>query len=259
MTEERATDARFAGHVPSAGRDTGGVPWTGRTLQPTGFEGDEGHADPALATVLERLDPRRGADAEQIEAAQSDLARALAGARLLAPVVAEPSADGGEGDMAAPTLIGADGTRALPVFTDLASLSRWDARARPVPVTAQRAALAAVQERCSHLVLDAADRAVVVRSSMLWALAQDRTWTPAHQDDQVRRAVERAVADQRPAELGSLGAGPGGALRIEVLLPPGLDADGVRSLVTAVGEALASDGEVRARIDAVSFAVRPQG
>ena len=46
--------------------------------------------------------------------------------------------------MAAMTLLAADGHRALPVFTSIAALAAWDPAARPVPVTAARAAQAAV-------------------------------------------------------------------------------------------------------------------
>lgn len=245
---------RFAGHEPAAGQDTGGVPWAGRTLQPTGFEQDTGAVDPALADLLARLE---GDAPDAVDTAMREVAATVAAVRLLVPVLAEPSSDGREEDMAAPTLVAEDGTRALPAFSGLAALSDWDPRARPVPVTAQRAALAAVQERCQQIVIDPVGAHLVLPSSVVWALASAREWLPAHEDPQVRRALERAVDEHRPARLGDVGAGPGGALRVVLEIPPGLAAAAVQSLVRAVGEQLASDGEVRARIDALSVAVRP--
>ena len=49
-------------------------------------------------------------------------------------------------DMAAVLMQGRDGRTALLAFTSLATLAAWDPEARPVPVPARTAALAAVQE-----------------------------------------------------------------------------------------------------------------
>ena len=54
-----------------------------------------------------------------------------------------------------------------------------------------------------------------------------------------------------------LGPGPDGALQVVLGLRPGLDQAGLRTVVTRIGEGLAADGEVRARIDALGFALRP--
>ena len=93
---------------------------------------------------------------------------------------------------------------------------------------------------------------------MLWALAQERTWVPSHQDAHVVSAVatavrpERAVADHRLEPGEPAGAG---VLRVVLRLPAGLDGDGVSALATRIGERIATDGETRARIDALSFAL----
>ena len=126
------------------------MPWTGRALTGTGFDGDVGGADVDLTAALD--DP----------AEETVLMRAVAQARLLVPIVAAPSGidDSGElmvvtsTDMAVVTLTSPDGQRALPVFSSLAALSAWDAAARPSPVTSARAAQAAVSERCDVMLLD---------------------------------------------------------------------------------------------------------
>jgi hypothetical protein len=146
------------------------------------------------------------------------------------------------------------------VFTSVHALSAWDARARPAPVTAARAAQAAVSERCDVMVVDlAGPRTVSLRPSMVWALAQQRPWLPAHEDETVRQAVTTAVRDLPEVSSYRLGAGePGtGVLRVELELVPGLSAEQVQRLATSVGERLATDGEVRARIDGLAFAIRP--
>lgn len=268
------TGRRFAGHDPKRGHDTAGVPWAGRTLVGTGFGDDSGAADPALLEAL--ADP-----SDEIA-----LVGAVSRARLLVPVVALPgemvavseasgAAHGEPGartssrlradassDMAAVTLVAPDGARALPAFTSLSALAAWDSTARPVPVTAQRAALAAVQESCGTVLLDlgsvhgAGRGGYALRSSMVWALAMDRPWQPAHLDSAVDSAVAATLTVEPAATAYALAAGSHGALQVTLTLGPGLRRDEVQALVTRVGERLAADGEVRPRIDALSFTLR---
>lgn len=236
--------------------DSAGVPWGGRELTGTGFDGDTGAADAALASALAH-------PSDEIS-----LMAALSGARLLVPIVAEPVSleeSGGlvaekQTDMAAVTLVAPDGQRALPVFTSLQSLTGWDAAARPVPVTAARAAQAAVSERCDVMVIDVAGPATVtLRPSMVWALAQQRDWVPAHEDPAVARSVAAAVRPETAVRSHAIGPGEPagqGILRIELELEPGLSAQDVQGIATRVGERLATDGELRARVDGLAFAIR---
>lgn len=269
--------------------DSGGVPWSGRELSSTGFEGDVGTADPNLLAALD--DP-------QDEAA---FMRAVARARLLIPIVAVPTGAGpGEADrsadqeqsggsddlrgaghpgeagdsdgedsgrrpaaqstdMALVTLTSTDGRRAFPVFSSTAALSAWDSTARPSPVTSARAAQGAVTERCDVMLLDCGSgHERVLRPSMVWALAQERDWLAAHTDPFVARALARATADEADVVGCSAEGDPAGAgiLRVVLSLRAGLDAAGVQALATRIGERIATDGEARARIDGLSFTIR---
>ena len=161
--------------------------------------------------------------------------------------------------MALVTLTGPDGRRALPVFTSVAALAAWDATARPVPVTAARAARAAVAEGCHVVVVDLGGEAPTeLRPSMLWALAQETEWHSAHTDPFVAQSVSRAVAEEGDILTHRLEEGepPGsGVLRVVLGLPAGMPAESVQVLATRVGEQLATDGELRARVDELTFAV----
>ncbi len=236
--------------------DSAGLPWAGRALTSTGFERDTGEADPILLAGLEN------------GSGEVALLAAVAGARLLVPVVAAPGDvdHPGEpmvqrsGDMALVTLTSPDGQRALPVFSSVATLSAWDATARPSPVTSSRAAQAAVSERCDVLLLDAGSgHQRVLRPSMVWALAQQREWLPAHTDPFVAQTISRATADEADViacsgeEGDPLGAG---ILRVVLSLRPGLDQAQVQALATRVAEQIATDGEARARIDGLTFVIR---
>lgn len=240
----------------SAAADSAGQTWTGRALTSTGFDGDLGAADIDLLAAL--VDPGD----------ETVLMRAVAGARLLVPIVAAPTEVDDSGalmverstNMAVVTLTSPDGQRALPVFSSLAALAAWDANARPTPVTSSGAAQAAVSERCDVMLLDlGSGHQCVLRPSMVWALAQQRNWLPAHTDPFVAQTLSRATADEADVidcageEGDPVGAG---VLRVVLTLRPGLDSAQVQALATRVGEQIATDGEARARIDGLAFTIR---
>lgn len=239
-------------HTPHT-HDSAGQSFGGRSLDPTGFEHDDGTADEAL--VLAR------ADSEDERAWMAAVART----RFLVPVLAVPGEleeVGGHvvektSDMAMVTLTAPDGQRAMPVFTGTYALSEWDEHARPIPVEAARAAQAAIAERCDVIVVDVAGPdTFVLRPSMVWALAQGREWLPGHEDPFVAQSVARALAEEDlvidhdllPGEPGGQGV-----LGIRLVLPTGLGPEDIQRLATRVGERLATDGEFRARVDGVSF------
>jgi len=232
--------------------DSAGQTFSGRSLTGTGFDNDDGSIDPGLATALQ--DP---GDEEQLMAA-------LAQARLLVPIVAAlaESDESGEHvvekstDMAVVTLTAPTGERALPVFSDTDALSAWDPDARPSPVRADLAAQAAIAEQCDVLVLDVATRSLVLRPSMLWALAQRLTWRPPHLDEHVRQAISKAVADEPDVADARCEAGSvAGELRVVLAVQPGLTQQELQALAQRVGEQIATDGETRARIDGLAFSV----
>lgn len=237
--------------------DSAGQAWQERSLSSTGFDQDRGEADPTLLDAL-----RSGSDDTQ-------LVGSVATSRLLVAVIAEPNQveAGRDGlvhdasvDMALVVLGAGDGARALPAFTSVGALAEWDASARPVPVTAARAAQAAVSERCDVIVLDVgSDHETALRPSMVWALSQQREWLPPHDDPFVARSVELAVRFEPDVTAHELDEGEPvrqGILRVVLTLRPGLTGEQVREVATRVGGRLAADGELRARVDGLAFALR---
>jgi hypothetical protein len=236
----------------SEATDSAGVPWAGRTLTSQPFAGDDGGADPALAAALAGDD-------------EHAVARALAAARVLVPVVAvlgeERAPVGPSGlasdksaDMAVATLVGRDGRKALPVFSSLATLAAWDGTARPVPAEGPRAALSAVADGCEALVVDpAGPRPAVVRRPVLWALAQGRPWLPPAQDPDVVAAVEHALAEVDA----QVAAGPGrrGDLRLRLGLRAGLDAGQLSVLLADVHARLAASEVLAERVEGLELEV----
>ncbi len=231
--------------------DSAGVPWAGRTLTPQPFADDDGRPDPALAAALAR------GDVEQAAAA-------LLTARVLVPVVAVlgegPAPIGPHGrpvdksaDMAVATLVAPDATRALPVFSSAAELAAWDAAARPVPAEGPRAALSAVQDGCTVLVVDPhADHPLVLPRPVLWALAQGRRWLPPGRDPEVVDAVGAALAGL--ADVTAVGvAGEGTGVEVALTVRPGLDDHALDALLDAVRARLAGADVLTERADALAL------
>jgi hypothetical protein len=162
-------------------------------LNPGGqqFRRDHGDADQQVAAALAAYQAGQGSE-------QAALA-ALAGARLLVPVVAV-LADGSaaEGDknseMVLPTLIGNDGRPAVLAFTGVDALVRWRRNARPVPAEAARVWQAAATDGCAVVIDVAGPVPLAVEGARLAALAAGQPVPPAHEDPDVRAAVEAAVA-----------------------------------------------------------------
>jgi hypothetical protein len=206
-----------------------------------------------------------------VVAAEAAVLASLAGRRLLIGVVAvlgqgHPLPDDVRGDagadMALAVLVADDGSRTLPVFAGTQELAAWDPTARPVPVEAERAALAAVAEDCDELVLDVAGPvAFRVTRPALWALAQGRRWVPAAQDDDVVAAVRQVtaqVAARFPALRSTLCLpAPRAGLVVVAFVAPGLEPAEVDRLSGTLGVELGRRPEVAERVSALRLVIRP--
>jgi hypothetical protein len=233
----------------------------GKDLPPTSaYAGDDGSADPRLRAALGAL---------ALGGSVQDVVAALAGARVLVPVLAEVeavgrSAGGLHVDREASTGVVAlrapDGRTALPVFSDAAQLAAWGRSARPVPAEGPRAAASALQEGWDLLVLDPAGAAVVIPRPAVRALATGMVWHPALHDGRVREAVVRAVTAALgvgPAGLRSVAVEPGRTAEVAVVLAvrPGLARGALDALLAEVGRRLASSDDVTDAVDSLELRV----
>jgi len=183
-----------------------------------GDPADRGDSDPEVAEALSAFAACQGSEHAALAA--------LAGSRLLVPVVAvlaeaagtagqpgpggvagqpEPGGVAGRGrhlrrekvsEMALPTLVGSDGRRGVLAFTSLQSLTAWRRDARPVPVPAHQAWQAGVQE-ASAVVIDVAGPVpLAVDGARLAALAEGRPPPLPHDDPDVRALADAALASE---------------------------------------------------------------
>jgi hypothetical protein len=237
----------------------------GRILQPTGFEGDDGSAEPALIAAL--------AAARRDEAAIYPAYAALTGRRVLVPVVAvlgESEAaetvgpDGRalrrdkDSDMALITLVAGDGIKALPAFTSVRSLAEWAAdagypQARPIPVAVETAAAAALQEQAAVLLLDLGGPGQFeISGSALRAFAQGRTPLPPAIDPEVMEAIKRVLAGvpevAHALESARLGQAAEDVTVLALGLVAGTDAASLDKPLRLVAERIAADPLLRDRL-----------
>ncbi|MFJ5955809.1 SseB family protein [Paenarthrobacter sp. NPDC092416] len=278
---DHAGRRELPGHIAAAlagaggATDSAGQPWAGRSLSGDdakihNFEDDDGSADTGYLTAIAALVDGTGGEAAVVAS--------LATARVFVPIVAQlaEEAEGVDGlhadkqaDMALVTLKAPDGRTAMPVFTSAAALEKWHADARPVAVYAARAALSAVSEGAQLLVLDpGSDFTFVVRRPAMWALAQQRDWTPSYLDDQLEAALASTVSafravhrleTQPGAGIASLtsdgrsvpGGGAGPELRVVLFLEDGLDAVAVQALVAQLNEAWARMDSFAEGVDSI--------
>ena len=262
--EPAVTGASLSG---TAGADSAGRPWAGRTFQhhDTAFAGDDGSADPRLLDALQRF----AAD----EAGAPEVVHALRTARLLVPLVAVAGDEGlnehgvrvdKTQELSIVTVAGPDGRDVLPAFTSVAALQAWRQEARPVPVEARRVALAAAAEGTELMVLDPASPTEFgLRRPAVWAVAQDHAWLPSHQDEAVLAAFLDGVAGE-PAVAGVvLAPGTPGArldgpeLVVRLGLRPGLDRAALTALLARLQSAWAAHPVVAERVDSLAVRVVP--
>ncbi len=202
------------------------------------FREDRGDADPTVSAALAAFAAGTGTE-------QAALAALAKSARLLVPVVAvlandrddeaEPVPLGREkaSEMAMPTIVGNDGRRALPAFTGLEALRRWQPDARPVPVPVQGVWNSAVEDSSAVVIDIAGPVPLAVEGARLAALASGADIPALHEDPDAWQLAAVAAGQIAPGIRVRLSAPPQG-LDVTLELAPASGTPG------AVPEAVAS-------------------
>lgn len=245
--------------------DSAGVPWEGRRFPPSASTADDGSADPRLiAAIAAFRDGQEG---------QGSVVAAIRGARLLVPLVAGAAriGDGARdhavdtrAELSIVTVAGPDGRNVMPAFTSTTAMSRWNPSARPVPVSAERVALAAASENTELVVLDATSPTeFALRRPALWAVAQGLPWVPADADHEVSDALRESVAGE-PAVTGLtvVSGDPQSRLvapelLITLALRPGLDSSAIAALVQRLRTRWADAAIIAERVDSLALKLVP--
>src|SRR5690625_2224244 len=192
---------------------------------------------------------------------------AMRSERVLIPVVAnveemeEPEYEGQiVGDKrshaAMVTVETPDGRAAIPVFSSVEAMTMWREDARPVPVQARQAALAAGTEADSLLVLDpGTPQATLIPSQAVVAIAKGEEWINPLLDSQVHSAIAGIVESIPAAVRAEVEPGSGAQIRIVLALRPGLDRVGVLNATNHMSAALGSTPILTERIDSLELRI----
>ncbi len=238
--------------------DSAGVPWEGRQFEENSWAQDDGSAPKQLADVL-------GAAIFNSVA----FFNALKSARLLIPLVAElgESGVGAHGqqvdksaDLAIVAVSTPDGKTAIPTFSSVAEMNKWNPAARPVPVSAVKAALAAASEGHERIVIDPASSAVALRRPALAALAQGFDWLPPHINPRVKELISiAAVTQPLITSVDLFDHDPTGRLEkaellIQLGMRPGITPDQLKALLEGFNQELQTQ-EFLSLVDSIAMKI----
>ena len=268
--------------VPGGAADSAGFPWAGRTFDhhETAFAGDDGATPAALAAAASSARSAARAYREAVDpssisvlaGSRAALLLELSRSRVLVPLLAEAGELGETPDgrivektqeLSIVTVEGPDGRRVMPVFSSVDAMRAWNPGARPIPVPAPQAAVAAAQEGTDLIVVDPGSPSQFgVRRPELEAVALGAALAPAWADEEVRAAfLAGAASETAVAALALLPGDPEGALdgpetEVHLLLEHGLDRDELAALLARLQEHWARDEVIVARVDSMRVVPR---
>ena len=244
--------------------DSAGVPWEGRSFESNPHAGDDGSADPALLAALLRFRAGEGSQVEVVDAFRS--------ARVLIPLIAEKGEEGiapsglavdKTQELSIVTVAAPDGRRVQPVFSSVEAMQKWDPMARPIPVEALRAALAASAEDTDLIVLDpTSETEFILRRPAVWAIAQEHPWEPSFLSAEVFTALQESVAHELAVIDVAVASGdPDARLRgpelIVVLeLVDGLEREVLDAVLSRLAQRWAADDRIAVLVDSLTVKLR---
>lgn len=244
--------------------DSAGVPWEGRSFESNPHAADDGSADPALLDALLRFRAGEGAQTEVVDAFRT--------ARVLIPLIAEKGEEGvapsglavdKTQELSIVTVAAPDGRRVQPVFSSVEAMQRWDATARPIPVEATRAALAASADDTDLIVLDpTSDTEFVFRRPAVWAIAQGHGWEPSFLSPEVFGALQASVAHELAVIDVAVAAGDADArlrgpeLIVILELVDGLEREVLDAVLARLAQRWAADDRIAVLVDSLTVKLR---
>ena len=157
------------------------------------------------------------------------------------------------------TVAGPDGRAVLPVFSSVDAMRVWNPIARPIPVSAPRAALAAAADGVGAIVLDpGSPTEFALRRTGFEALATGSRFVPCFADAAVLEAFLAATAGEDVVRAVQLAPGDpdarlaGPELVVQLTLDAGLPRAALDALLARLGEAWAASPVIAERVDSIA-------
>ena len=242
--------------------DSSGVPWEGRTFQDNPHAGDTGETP---ADVTESLTAWRAGTGTF-----TDLVAAFADNRFLIPLVTHagddfdvdnPVMEDKVQELSVITVAGPNGEKVIPAFTSVAAMSAWNSEARPIPIDAQRVALAAASEQTDRIVVNPGTDSIVLRRPVVWSIAQGNPYPAPWESSEFLAETRNVLAGidnlvevgVGPGDPNATGDGPDVTLILGLV--DGLDADRVQTLVAEVQARISNNDTFVNQVDALALSL----
>lgn len=140
---------------------------------------DKGGADPVLLALLQN----------KADGFEKSVFNRLVNSRLIGAIVAKKDENV---EMMQALFSSNDGRVAMPVFTSLDELTKWNKEARPLPLIANDFAQQTIDQELDAIIVDiASDHRFVIKGYMLNCLAKNQDWNYPHQDLEVIETIKR--------------------------------------------------------------------
>lgn len=143
------------------------------------MQNDKGDADPVLLALLQ----------SKAEGFEKSVFNKLMNSRLIGAIVAKKDQNV---EMMQALFSSNDGRVAMPVFTSLHEMTKWNKEARPLPLMANDFAQQTIEQELDGMILDiASEHRFIVKDFMLKCLAKHQEWNYPYQDLEVIESITK--------------------------------------------------------------------
>lgn len=252
--------------------DSAGQPWEGREFEENPFATDDGTTPEQLKLALDTFHALP-LDSEERAGRHMNVVDAIRVSRFLIPLLAEAGDVGVNAaglvvdktqELAIVTVAGPNGQKVLPVFTSVEAMQKWKPEARPVPVEARRAALAAAADGAQWMVVDPqSSTEIVLRRPTVEAIAKGTPWVPNQIDPMLQQVFDESITDEPFVKAIRLTSGDPDArgfdeeLVVQVVLPPSLEQNEVERVIRSLSNKWAQQSIFSERVDSMRLQLVP--
>lgn len=252
--------------------DSAGQPWEGREFEENPFANDDGTTPAQLKEALDAFHSL-ALDSEERPGRHMNVVDAIRVSRFLVPLLAEAGDVGVNSaglvvdktqELAIVTVAGPAGQKVLPVFTSVEAMQKWKPEARPVPVEARRAALAAAADGAQWIVIDPqSPTEIVLRRPVVEAIAKGTPWVPNYIDPMLQQVFDESISNEPFVKAIRLTAGDPAArgfdeeLVVQIVLPPSLEQAEVERVIRSLSAKWAEQEIFSQRVDSMRLQLVP--
>jgi hypothetical protein len=140
-----------------------------------------------------------------------------------------------------------------------AAMKTWNAESRPIPIDAQRVALAAASEHTDRIVVNPGTDSIVLRRPVVWSIAQGTDYRAPWESPEFVADTRDLLGDianlneigVAPGDPGSTGAGSD--VTLGLFVAAGLAPEVIRAVIDSVQARVSASDLFTSRVDALTL------